>query len=67
MTQVGHLSGFTKHSHVNQFFGRTYAEAVEKANKEGVFDFYYEQDLGRDNPRRTKTILVCWGGGNDED
>jgi hypothetical protein len=60
MSQVGRLAEFPRGSLVRQFAAKTYEKAIEEAKKVGGFLFYFEQEFGRNSPRQTKTILVCY-------
>ena len=67
MTKVGSLSQFPKGCYVQWFYGKTYELAIDEANKSGSFDYYYEQNFGRNNSRQGKSILVSYMKKENED
>jgi len=60
MRKMEHLAEFPHNVLVMQFMGKTYEEAVANANSGGNFDYYYEQEFGRNKRGQSKTILVCY-------
>ncbi len=63
MQKVEHISDFPKGSYVQQFFGKSYDDAVSNANKAGNFLKYYEQI----HYGKSKSILVSYNKENEDE